>query len=397
MASPDRATAVRAPRLPAAERRAQLALAAAVRFHQLGYHHVSLADIAEEVGVTGPAVYRHFRNKKALLAGAISNGLDLVEDALSRSDGESLAELVSSIADIGIDRPDLWILLQREFRFLDLESGAKVRKQFSRVVKGLTERLRRERPALSPEAARLLMAAATAVLSSPSVSRTTLPRAVYKRELTRAALAVLRLRVEEVPAGGAPAARSRSKSFESLDSRRTKVVDKAIDLFFHQGYSAVTLDDIGAEVGMTGPSLYYYFPTKADILIAAFERATTRLAADQERRAKSETDSSLDELISSYTAFCLQNHALAGIYVFEFINLPFSARQQTTTVLREGVQEWTTALQKLDGRLYEAVAKVRVNAALAAAHELVRHEELHARPRLAQEIDTIAHAILLQG
>lgn len=56
MAPPDGVTAVRAPRLPAAERRAQLALAAAVRFHQLGYHHVSLADIAEEVGVTGPTV-----------------------------------------------------------------------------------------------------------------------------------------------------------------------------------------------------------------------------------------------------------------------------------------------------------------------------------------------------
>ncbi|MFC8662193.1 TetR/AcrR family transcriptional regulator [Streptomyces sp. NPDC057199] len=396
MASPDNTTAGPAPRLPAAQRREQLALAAAARFHQLGYHRVSLADVAREVGVTGPAVYRHFRSKQALLAEAISLGLDQVEDALARTADGSLDDMVASVADIGLDRPDLWVLVQRESKFLDLESGAKVQRQFSRVADGFVDRLLRDRPTLTRGTARLLVAAATAALSSPSVSRTTLPRTVYRRELTEAALAALRVDLDNAPAHHPPAP-TESKRPEPVDSRREEVVDKAIDLFFRLGYAAVTLDDIGAAVGMAGPSLYHHFPTKADILVAALDRATAQLAAAQRRRAEQEREPGLDELITSYTDFCLRNRALVGIYVSESGNLPPSVRNQTIAVLREGMRQWTTAARTQDSRLYEAVARVRVHAALAAVHDVVRLGQLYTRPRIAEEIDAILYAILARG
>ncbi|HJT95588.1 MAG TPA: helix-turn-helix domain-containing protein, partial [Mycobacterium sp.] len=110
--------AVRGTRMRAAERRNQLAHVAAIRFHQLGYHGVSLESVATEVGLTGPAVYRHFRNKQALLAASISSGLDQVEDALLRSTGGTLDELVAAVAEAGLERPDLFVLLQRESRYL---------------------------------------------------------------------------------------------------------------------------------------------------------------------------------------------------------------------------------------------------------------------------------------
>jgi len=49
-------------------RRAQILAVAAELFAKHGYHGVSIADLGAAVGVSGPALYRHFEGKDALLA-----------------------------------------------------------------------------------------------------------------------------------------------------------------------------------------------------------------------------------------------------------------------------------------------------------------------------------------
>src|SRR6187402_3548371 len=53
-----------------ADRQAAILHEAARLFAERGYSGVSLEDLGAAVGVSGPAVYRHFENKQALL-GAI--------------------------------------------------------------------------------------------------------------------------------------------------------------------------------------------------------------------------------------------------------------------------------------------------------------------------------------
>jgi AcrR family transcriptional regulator len=53
-----------------ADRHASILRAAAVLFAERGFSGVSLEDIGGAVGISGPALYRHFANKQALL-GAI--------------------------------------------------------------------------------------------------------------------------------------------------------------------------------------------------------------------------------------------------------------------------------------------------------------------------------------
>lgn len=380
--------------------------------------------MAEDVGVTGPAVYRHFRNKQALLAAAISSGLDLVESALARTARGSLDDLIDEVAEAGLERPDLWVLLQRESRFLDAESGARVEEQFGRVTDGFVRRLRPERPAVPPDLARILVAAATAVLASPAVSRTELPRPVYRRELAEAALAVLRVDPVGVAGGARDDAGDGSDSGGAggsgagdeavvgsgfgtgsttgdgsgpggAASRRTRIVDTAIELFFHRGYGAVTLDDIGAAVGMAGPSLYHHFETKSDILVSAFDRAIGQLTTDP--RHGGDPAPPLEEQVAAYTRFCLRHRALVGVYVSELMNLPPTARDEVRAVIRRRVADWTAALRRADDRLDEPFALVRVHAALGAIHDLVRLGQLHTRPGIAAEIDAIARAVLLRG
>ena len=52
------------------DRRAQISAIAAELFSERGYHGVGLGEIASAAGITGPAIYRHFRNKQDILAHA---------------------------------------------------------------------------------------------------------------------------------------------------------------------------------------------------------------------------------------------------------------------------------------------------------------------------------------
>src|SRR3954454_24170907 len=83
-----------------AERRTALLSSAAHLFATRGFDGVSMEDLGASVGVSGPAVYRHFPSKQAVLAalligvskGLLVGGRSVVEAA--GDDGSALAELV---------------------------------------------------------------------------------------------------------------------------------------------------------------------------------------------------------------------------------------------------------------------------------------------------------------
>lgn len=380
----------RAPRFTAAERRSQLIAAASARFCAVGFHGVSVADVAADVGLTAPAVYKHFRTKQALLVGAISSGLDMVQGALARTREDSLRDLVDALADLGADRSDLWILLQREAKFLDPDHREGIQRQFRGLMDQFVERLRRARPELSPEAALLLITAATAVLAAPYVTHSKASRSVMTRELADSAEAIL-----QVDVAGKDSERTKDAPAHSrvtLDSRKDDLLQRAIELFAARGYSAVSLDDIGAAVGIAGPSIYHHFSTKAEILSDALSQASdqlTRLHAPQTTGPRSLTD-----LVSIYVHFSLQNRLLVNLYVAELINLPEEARHQIGGTLRDIVAMWTAALCASEPQTNERAARLRSRATLTVIDDLVRLGPFHLRPSVADEIQQIALASL---
>ena len=55
-------------------RREQILAAAAELFARHGFHGVGIDDIGSAVGISGPALYRHFRSKDAMLPWDIIDG-----------------------------------------------------------------------------------------------------------------------------------------------------------------------------------------------------------------------------------------------------------------------------------------------------------------------------------
>jgi AcrR family transcriptional regulator len=373
-------------------RRAQLVEAAAQQFYRLGFYRVSMADVATAVGVTAPAIYRYFRSKQELLAAAIGSGLDTVTEALDRAAGTPLADFMNAMAGVAIARRDLWILLQREQRQLSPAQRQRLEDQFEGIVRPFRALVRRERPDLLAGDGALVTTAILAALASPSVYRAPMPKRDQQRILAAAAQAACHARWD--PAGRAAPGRvavAGSPSPGRAADRGAEVLDTAIRLFAARGYQAVSLDDIGAELGMAGPSLYHYYATKSDILVAAFARATEWLAA--QRRLAGQAPC-LADLVAAYIDLGVRERMVFAVYVWEAVNLPPEAGRRIRSGLESDVQAWCAALGDLRPGLTAGQRLVLVHAARAVVHDVVRVGHWHDRPDMAAVLGALVMAVL---
>src|SRR5688572_3146181 len=107
------------PASPAHPRRAEILAAAAELFARRGYHGASIGDLGRAVGLTGPALYRHFRGKEAVLAEML---LDisgrLRADGARRADDpdpdRALDALLHGHIAFSLDNPALITVHERE-------------------------------------------------------------------------------------------------------------------------------------------------------------------------------------------------------------------------------------------------------------------------------------------
>lgn len=59
------------------------------------------------------------------------------------------------------------------------------------------------------------------------------------------------------------------------EERRQQILEAALDLFAHQGYSATTTKQIAERVGVTEGLIFHYFPSKADLLRTVTRQRST--------------------------------------------------------------------------------------------------------------------------
>ncbi|QDY88784.1 TetR/AcrR family transcriptional regulator [Arthrobacter sp. UKPF54-2] len=114
-------------------RRKALLTAAAALFAADGFNRVSLEDLGAAAGVSGPAVYRHFAGKQAVLGALLlSVSQDLLEGGRSVVEGSAgpaaaLAGLVEFHVDFALSNPDVIRVQDQDFSSLDDDDEAEVR------------------------------------------------------------------------------------------------------------------------------------------------------------------------------------------------------------------------------------------------------------------------------
>ena len=156
----------------AASRREQILSTAAALFAERGFHGVSVADLGAACGVSGPALYRHFVSKDAMLAEMLVGISErLLEEGRRRSGGtaspqDALAALVRWHIEFALEHPDLIVVQDRDWAALPGEAREQVRALQRGYVEIWVDVLLRLRPDWDRRTARAAAHAVFGLLNS---------------------------------------------------------------------------------------------------------------------------------------------------------------------------------------------------------------------------------------
>src|SRR3954454_3370976 len=174
-------------------------------------------------------------------------------------------------------------------------------------------------------------------------------------------------------------------------SRRDEILEIAVGLFATRGYHGVSMDDIGAAAGVTGPALYHHFAGKEAMLAAALIPVSEQLLAGGQARIAEAGDDparALAALVDFHVEFALANPAVIALHLHELDRLPEEPRRQIRRLQRLYVEEWVNTLTVLRAELNAGEARVLAHAAFGL---------MNSTPFLGGEVDRVRRAELLRA
>ena len=175
---------------------------------------------------------------------------------------------------------------------------------------------------------------------------------------------------------------------QGTTARRQQILDTAAELFAERGFHGVSVHDIGAACGISGPALYKHFTGKNDILTQALTAISQRLLAEGRVRSRRGTNAAeaLDALIAWHIDFALGNPALIVIQEREWGNLDSVGRKEVRSLQLAYIDIWVDTVRRLRNDLDAAEARSAVQATfglLNSTPHSARISEAAMRTRLA--------------
>jgi AcrR family transcriptional regulator len=372
------------------DRKDRIAQVAAELFGERGYHGVSLEEIAAVVGISAPAVYRHFDNKYAILVAATRG---LIDAAMVATDVEDPRAMVDALAALAVTHRKTAGLYQWEWRYLTPEHRLEFGNDLALLLRRMAGPLRAERPGLTAAGAEAMARATLSIFGSLSTHRAVIARGRAEQVLRGAALALL----SDTPPTPAGRPSIESGPRRRVTDRRELLLASAIGQFRRSGYHAVNIDDIARGAGINASSVYRYFPGKAELLAAAFYRASDRVAeatAAALDGARDDLDA-LQRMIESYVELTFERSDLVAVYLAENNSLPEADRHELRRVQRLHVEEWVRLLLAVRPALVASEARVLTHAALNLVTDLSRWMRFDRRTAMDRHLVRLMRRVLL--
>ncbi|RZT83685.1 TetR family transcriptional regulator [Pseudonocardia sediminis] len=381
------------------DRRQEILSGAAEVFSEFGYHRARMSQIAGSSGITGPALYRHFPGKEALLAAVIEAGTDVVDDLLQKAvtDGGDAAGLldrtICGLSRAAVEYHYFGIILQRDARHLPEPDRSRSAARWTGLVDEFATRIGAVRTDLSHDDAEFLGRAMLAVAASPSTYRV---RGVTDARRRRVLTGMLTSVVNADVGRPAPdAVRRRPPDIAALAdraSRREAIIGVSNRLFRRRGFHGVSIEDIADAAGVTGPTVYSYFDSKADLLATSCHRGAAWLELEVENVLACADDPSgrLDGVLRSLAGFAIRHGDTMAMLVREVPNLPPDgvriARRDRVDYTAEVVRLVRAERPGLD----EPTARILARGSIAVVNELACAGRYGSRPDLEQELGDLA-------
>lgn len=147
--------------------------------------------------------------------------------------------------------------------------------------------------------------------------------------------------------------------------RRSQILATAAELFASRGFHGVSVADLGAACGISGPALYKHFSSKqamlAEMLVSISEEL---LRVGQQRASEAAVaDAALAALVDWHVDFALRHRPLIVVQDRDWESLPPQAREQVRSLQRAYVDLWAAQLRLLDPGLDLPTARAMAHAA----------------------------------
>lgn len=379
-------------------RKLQLSQAAARLFTDRGYHNVSMDDVASAVGLTGPALYRHFRKKHDILAQAISEQLAAVEAVAARAVEADLepdqrsAMFLSELADLVLEREEV-LLWKRERRQLSATEQDEFRLKLNEVLRLTVQALGLGGGIEPTSDAELRAWSVLAIYSSVSPVRRRLEDAAAKRILQAMAENVLHCDLSGAAATSTPPLAPPRRP----PGRRERILSTATRLFHGQSYHAVGIEEIAAESDTAIATFYQYFNGKAELLHAVLNRGAEGLHYVTNHRLPTAgtPQEAIDVIACTLIELALGPHQpILAILAADLIYLPEKAQDTIRLSEREYIDEWVVALLGLRPELSEYHARLLAQSSIALVTDITQIQSMHGRPGIASELHRLVTAVL---
>ena len=146
--------------------------------------------------------------------------------------------------------------------------------------------------------------------------------------------------------------------------RRDQLLSEAARMFAERGFHGVSIEDLGAAVGISGPGVYKHFPSKDAVLGDLLVGISARLLEGGRRQVAEAADDedALVRLVAAQTDFALTEPELIRVQDRDLANLSPERAREVRRLQRAYVEVWVGVLTRLRPDLPTADARTAAHA-----------------------------------
>ena len=168
-------------------------------------------------------------------------------------------------------------------------------------------------------------------------------------------------------------------------SRREQILATAAELFAARGFHGVSVADLGAACGISGPALYKHFVSKDAVLAEMLVSISQELLSVGRERVDAAPDAAaaVAALVDWHVDFALRHRPLIVVQDRDWQSLPVEARERVRSLQREYVDLWAGRLRLVHDGLAVERARAMAHAAFGLINStphsgLLPDEPMHA-------------------
>ncbi len=152
---------------------------------------------------------------------------------------------------------------------------------------------------------------------------------------------------------------------DAKSRRRERLLEAAASLFAKHGFNGVSMEDLGAAVGVSGPAVYRHFSSKQAVLAELLIGVSTALLeggeVETERAPRGEL--ALRALIEFHVDFALRHPDVIRVHDRDRSALSTGDAHKVRRLQRRYVELWVTVLEGLRPDTDTAELRARAHAA----------------------------------